>query len=763
MTIGVETGRSSVTTVRGPLTFKRHDWSLFRTLDGLTQMAGVARQDLPRLVLKELVDNALDAAGSCRFDVEGNGFWVEDDGPGFPGTPEGVAAIFSINRPLVSSKLLRLPTRGALGNGLRVVTGAVVATGGRIDVRSGGYAFVVEVGDDGVGRPIALATEEGPARVRVVLGDTLPVSPVDLEWSRRALALAGEGQSYTGRTSAWWYDSVAFHELLQAADGVTVRQLVERFDGCTGAKAGRIALPLGKNRQAPSVSFAEADKLLGAIREESKPVSVARLGFVGRAEHLPASYKRTSGTYTVKAVRGAHDAEIPFIVEAWADPGQAPEPICINRTPTPGTTIQHADKSMNVSGAGLSWAVNAKKIPVRVVLNVTTPHIGKLSSGKAPDLTPIEDEITDAVGVVARRHRSPGRDIDATHKAAIIDALPEAIEASGTGEHRFSKRQLYYRVRPLVAESIGGELNWKNFCAVLTDYEAENGDIPRMFCDVRGSVYHPHTGDVLPLGTLLVEQYNRPPWTFNKVLYIEKEGFFEVLKAARWPERHDCALMTAKGFSTRAARDLIDLLGSSGEPTTFYCVHDADASGSMIYQTLQGATRARAARTVEIVNLGIDPAEAVAMGLTVETIRVKHRATAEYIDERWHSWLQSHRVELESMTSEQFLAWLDRKMTEQQGAKVVPPRDVLMNETRLRAVAAVRSRVREQIEVESRVRERTEERVRAAEARLVLPLGEAVEGRVRVSLGEHPVETWTAPVDEIAHELADDLEPRSEP
>jgi hypothetical protein len=39
---------------------------------------------------------------------------------------------FSINRPMVSTKLLRLPTRGALGNGLRVVTGAVLASGGSL-------------------------------------------------------------------------------------------------------------------------------------------------------------------------------------------------------------------------------------------------------------------------------------------------------------------------------------------------------------------------------------------------------------------------------------------------------------------------------------------------------------------------------------------------------------------------------------------------------------------------------------------------------
>jgi hypothetical protein len=37
-------------------------------------------------------------------------------------------------------------------------------------------------------------------------------------------------------------------------------------------------------------------------------------------------------------------------------------------------------------------------------------------------------------------------------------------------------------------------------------------------------------------------------WNFNKLCYIEKEGANEALKAAGWLERHDCAVMSSKGF-----------------------------------------------------------------------------------------------------------------------------------------------------------------------------------------------------------------------
>ena len=157
-----------------------------------------------------------------------------------------------------------------------------------------------------------------------------------------------------------------------------------------------------------------------------------------------------------------------------------------------------------------------------------------------------------------------------------------------------------------------------------------------MYRDDRGTLYHPHTGETIPLGTRSVETYQRPAWTFNKILYCEKEGLFPILIDAQWPERHDFALLTSKGYASRAARDVLDLLGDGDEPLTFYCLHDADGPGTMIYQTLQEGTRARPGRRVEIVNLGLDPAEALDLELPAEKIEGKGRATipvADYLDD----------------------------------------------------------------------------------------------------------------------------------
>ena len=246
-----------------------------------------------------------------------------------------------------------------------------------------------------------------------------------------------------------------------------------------------------------------------------------------------------------------------------------------------------------------------------------------------------------------RKAHRPKRASGVSQKDVVLDNLDDVIaDVSGDGEYRFNARQLFYALRPIVMDETGEELKIGNFTGIITDYENEHGEIPLMYREPRGSITHPHRDETITLGTLMVEEYERPAWTFNKLLYIEKEGAQEALKQDRWPERHDCAVMSSKGFSTRAARDLIDKLAEHDEPVKVFCVHDADASGTMIYQTLQEATKARGARKIKIINLGLEPWEAVEMGLEVETVEEKRRAPqagrrlreARTIDERRARW-----------------------------------------------------------------------------------------------------------------------------
>jgi hypothetical protein len=305
-----------------------------------------------------------------------------------------------------------------------------------------------------------------------------------------------------------------------------------------------------------------------------------------------------------------------------------------------------------------------------------------------------------------------------------------------------------------VKEETDKELQIGNFLGILDDYEKEHGEIALMFREPRGSITHPHRDETITLGTLMVEQYKRPAWTFNKLLYIEKEGAQEALKQNRWGERHDCAVMSSKGFSTRAARDLIDKLVEHEEPIEIFCAHDADASGTMIYQTLQEATRARGARKIKIINIGLEPWEAVDMGLEVETVEEKDRRkpVAEYVADHdgadWKEWLQTHRVELNAMTTPQLIAWLDRKMDAFGCGKLIPPTAVLEGDLAARAETKVRVEITERILREAGL----DFQVAVATAALKLPDGEELARGIEQLFEDQPDAEWRDHVEAVAEE-----------
>jgi hypothetical protein len=627
-----------------------------------------------------------------------------DDGPGIDGAPEDIARLFSINRPMVSTKLLRLPTRGALGNGLRVVTGAVLASGGSLVVTTRNRRISLRPEYDGSTTVLGVEPVDFPigTSVEVVLGDSLPWGTHACYWATIAEELGSVGMTYRSKSSPWWYDAAQFRELLYASGNRPVREIIANLDGCTGGRAGEIVAQAGLDRaMCSTVTLPQAVALLEAARANAKPVTPKRLGAVGPEAFgwEVRAYAVAYGTARFGAV--APFAEIPFVVEVWAKEKTGDDETrvraCVNRTPVTGALGGARDKrDIDVYGCSLSHTIAkaSSRVEFDIWINVTTPYMPITSDGKAPDLEPFLDEICAAASKVVRKSHTPTSSGDrVTQKDIVLNNLDDVVaEVSGEGRYRFGERQLLYQLRPIVQEEMGQELQEANFKKIITEYEAEHGEIPGMYREPRGTIYHPHREETITLGTLMVEEYERPVWTFNKLVYIEKEGFSEALKDERWAERHDCALLSSKGFSTRAARDLIDLLAAHNEPVTIFCVHDADAAGTMIYQTLQQATKARGARKIRILNLGLEPWGAVEMELEIETLKEgeRRKPVAEYITEaetehpceeaegNWAEWLQTHRVELNAMTTPEFIEWLDGKMAGY--SKLVPPEEVLGEE-----------------------------------------------------------------------------------
>jgi DNA topoisomerase VI subunit B len=692
---------------------QRADTALFGTLPGLQMQAGVPIRLLPRLALKEAADNAADAAdragrpGQVSIEPAGgyNRYLVTDQGDGIAGTPEELAALFAIGRPMISSKFWRLPSRGQLGNGLRILVGCIAATRGTLEITTRDRRTLLR--PLATGRTEIVATDEvnHPVGTRLVIefGYDAPHDDNAIFWGATTVAIAQRADApYARRASPRWFDIDHFVEVLRDIEpaDTTIRQFLEQLDGCSGAKAGQIAAPFGKNRTCRSLSAQEATDLLVAAQAAARVVKPESLCLIGPQVFDDYGYARQFGAFWY----GVHDpkAEIPFAVEAWAATTsrkgtKADISIMANRSPITTEVAAHRAhdrKSIKLDGAGLSSSFDLASGDCDIILHITSPLIPISSIGKRPDLSIFGEEICEAIRLAFNksRNRLPPNPEDPkptplkpakppSHKSVVLNWLSESIrETSEDGKYIFSQRNLFYRVRPYVERGTGGEeLTYANFCSILTNHESEHGDITGMIRDARGS-FRDLTAQI-ELGTTEVAAYERPPWQFHKVLFCEKEDHVRILRQANWPQKHDCALMSSKGYASRAARDLIDLIAdtSDDEPVTVFCIHDADASGTMIVQTLQEATRARNRRRIEIIDIGLEPWQAIEMSLPIEDVAYdKVQPVADYVRDRpdgehWFRWLQHHRVELNAMIPGQLISWLDQNVEEHGDLKVVPP------------------------------------------------------------------------------------------
>ena len=157
----------------------RQDWLDFLDADGLRRWAGWPSLD--EVLVKELADNAADAAATeYSVRLEAGVLIVENDGPDLPMAPE---ELFTIKRPLTSSKVWRCAGRGALGNGARVVAGIVASHGGTISVESAGLRTTLDFDDHG--NTIVLErTDVGRTagtRIKITPMDRLPISATVVE------------------------------------------------------------------------------------------------------------------------------------------------------------------------------------------------------------------------------------------------------------------------------------------------------------------------------------------------------------------------------------------------------------------------------------------------------------------------------------------------------------------------------------------------------------------------------------------------------
>jgi DNA topoisomerase VI subunit B len=398
----------------------------------------------PLVVLKELVDNALDAcedAGvppAVSITADRDGIRVEDNGPGLP--PEVVDGVLDFSVRVSSREAYVAPDRGAQGNALKTILAMpFVLDGelGRVEIEARGLRHQIAMRVDRLRQQpvlernqVSVALQPGTkcrvcwpdsassilqgakSRFVQIAADYTFINPhltLTVDWfgeSFRIEATDPRWQKWlpSDPTCPHWYGPEHFERLVTAyiAHDLdterrrTVRELVAEFRGLSRtAKQKAVLNQVGLSRTALADLVVDdllqprlVHGLLRAMQRQSKPVKPTLLGPIGK-EHLSARFKDLAcemETFKYQRLTGVTDG-LPWIVEAafgWC-PDLARRRLVTGVNWSPG--ILNPFRELGKSGRGLDAVLERQRAgrdePVCLFLHLICPRVEYTDRGKS--------------------------------------------------------------------------------------------------------------------------------------------------------------------------------------------------------------------------------------------------------------------------------------------------------------------------------------------------------------------------------------------
>lgn len=419
----------------------------------LELQTGHTAEQWPRVVAKELGDNALDACeeGGVAPDVtfavstaSGSGaITVTDNGLGIPS--ETVASILDFNVRVSSREAYVSPTRGAQGNALKTIIAMPFALDGgnaATIIESRGVRHVISLSVDAVRQiPIVTHDQEPCARkgtavtvrwpesacsqlaaqrqqfLQLVLGYACinPHATFHFHWDNLHSSWTASDPDWTkwspsDPTAAWWYDLPRFERLVAAyvhdQPNRTVREFVTEFRGLSGsAKVSALLattdltrVTLGElfqgGKPSPRISH-----LLTAMRHSTNRVKPADLGIIG-GENFARRFGEFGAdieTFEYKRIERLDDAGVPTVIEAAFAycPKHGRRLLLTGINWSPG--IVNPFRQLGAGGEGLERVLTGQRAestdPIIVAVHLASPVITYLDRGKSAIALRGEDEL----------------------------------------------------------------------------------------------------------------------------------------------------------------------------------------------------------------------------------------------------------------------------------------------------------------------------------------------------------------------------------
>jgi DNA topoisomerase VI subunit B len=343
----------------------------------LVAQIGHSVNEWPLVVLKELVDNAIDACEEAdaapHLEIEVSTaertIRIADNGPGI--ASETIDDILDYTVRVSSREAYVSPTRGAQGNALKTILAMGFALSGERSetmIESRGVAHRIIFSADRIrqepriertesaslvknGTSITVCwpesacsmLEDSEERFLQIAEDFTWVNPhlrLSLRWDSESHNIEASNQAWekwrpSDPTSAHWYDLARFERYLAAhiardqdlGQTRTVREFISEFRGLSGsakqkavlddAQAARLSLAEFATNGNGDIHHAAPTKLLDAMRRHTRPVKARDLGVIGN-KHLLARFTEAGAhpeSFKYKVTAGDDDNGIPVVIE----------------------------------------------------------------------------------------------------------------------------------------------------------------------------------------------------------------------------------------------------------------------------------------------------------------------------------------------------------------------------------------------------------------------------------------------------------------
>ena len=338
----------------------------YTSVGGLLAQTGQDRKHWRHVALKELIDNALDAADNAGIapvlsvELSGDFFTVADNGPGLPLAMLEGSLDYSAR---VSDKLGYVsPSRGQQGNALKTLwTAPFVAQGaaGYVEVETAAYRVAVRVTVDAIEQEPAITVEDlGAPGVKTgtritVHWPELASSPVYRAMRDFYMAAAdfnphatiiGTAERIDATAPDWphwrpdrptaphWYTTESLRTLValllnaerRGARAKSVGEFIRDFHGLTGtgkakavaAQSGLTGAMLRDLVESDDINIGKLRGLLSAMQAASRPVKPELLGVLGEAHAAATLVRHGAAPDSVQYRRSTGEADgLPYVLE----------------------------------------------------------------------------------------------------------------------------------------------------------------------------------------------------------------------------------------------------------------------------------------------------------------------------------------------------------------------------------------------------------------------------------------------------------------